>query len=380
MSAEIEALTATVDELRDEGLFKSEYKDAVSAIRQGDFSVAESVFQKQIDEGTPKLEQAYINLGALNLFANPVKAINAYKKAAEINNENPNTWVQLGTLYLRTGSSDKAMSAYEKLSTISDNTRDIGTRIKAVGFVGNVYLNTGKLHNAEQSFIETKRLAIKIGDVEYLAQVHGSLAKVYHQQGKIPEAVEQVDEAIKLFPEENKFGIANQHSLKGALFIESDLNKAERHIRESLRIFRKIETPEYIAYQLNNLGTILRRRREYPDALKVLKEALDIHKKTANRQAAATTEMNIGGTYLSLGEAEKARDSFCDALSELLELNNYVRVAETLTNLAAYHRQIDEVDKACDLYAYALRISDHSGLGGLSKTIRNWMAGYCGIQ
>ena len=90
--------------------------------------------------------------------------------------------------------------------------------------------------------------------------------------------------------------------------------------------------------------------------------------------------MNIGGVYSSNKLPEKGRDYVCDALFELLELGNYGRVAEALVNLAGYHRQVGEKERACDLYTYALRLTDHNGLSGLSGTIRSWMAGYCDMS
>ena len=371
---QVEALRDTIDELRDKSLLDSDFEVAVDAMRKGDISVAESIFQGRIDEGNVELEQAHRNLGALNIFINPQKAIEAYREAVRLNPKNADSWVQLGTLLLRTADYDGAMSAYENLSSEAD---DAGSRIKAVGFVGNVHLNRGELDYAEQKFSEAQKLACESEDHEYMAQAHASLAKVYHQQGEIDDALLHVNKAIDLFPDESEFGLANQYSLKGMLFIDSDLNKAERLVRESLRRFRKIEAPEYIAYQLNNLGTILRRRQEYPDALDCFTEALELHEGTCNRAAAATAKMNIGGVYSSNKLPEKGRDYVCDALFELLEFGNYGRVAEALVNLAGYHRQVGEKERACDLYAYALRLTDHNGLSGLSGTIRSWMAGYC---
>ena len=123
---QVEALTATIDELRDESLLDRDFEVAVDAMRKGDISVAESIFQGQIDEGSVELEQAYRNLGALNIFVNPPKAIKAYREATRLNAKNSDSWVQLGTLLLRMSDYDGAMSAYENLSSEAD---DAGSRI-----------------------------------------------------------------------------------------------------------------------------------------------------------------------------------------------------------------------------------------------------------
>jgi|GEM_PF-4276044 len=373
---QVESLTATIDELRNRSHFDSEYEEALDAARLGDVSVAESLFQKQIDESSQAMERSYINLGALNVFIDPEKAIHSYNKAAELNSENHDNWIQLGILLLRTGSADEAMSAFKKVLAISSDAEDLEIKLKAMGYMGNVHLQTGRLPHAEQSFLDILALAEELDDYLYLAQAHGSLAKLYFWKGKSDDALKHVDKALELFPKDNEFGIANQYSLKGLLYLETDLNKSERLIRESLRMFRKIEAPEYIAYQLGNLGVIHRRRgkREYPDALKMHKEALLITEKIGQRSSSATSNMNIGVIYSLINEKEKGRDHYCIALSEFLELGNYARAVEVLVNLGGYHRNVGEIDKALDLYKYALRLSILCKLGGWIERIKQFIA------
>ena len=372
---QIRALAKTIEELEAKGKSDPVYDAALKAMNQGDSTLATSLFEKNIQASEKEQESSYINIGTLNFFTNPEKSINAFSNAVVLNPSNKDSWQQLGILKLRTGDFSAAIDAFDKYRELAV---DDGDKIVALGYTGNILLNAGKLKEAMGYFDSVLGLVV-IDDSRqrtFAAQAHGSLAKVYFALGAHQKCIEHADEALKLFSEDNLIGIANQLSIKGAVYIETDLFRAERYSREALRIFKEISAPEYVAYTLNNIGAICGKHNEEKAAVDCYNEALAIHTAMNNKSSMATTIMNIGNLYMR-SDTDKSLDMYCRALTIVMDLALTGKISEVVANMAGAHRARGEKERACDLYGYALKLSKDSGRRHLEKKINGFMRGYC---
>ena len=85
--------------------------------QQQQTTILESIVAKE-----PENRNAWIQLGHSFFDSNqPMKAINAYAKALELNSKDPDILTDQGVMYRRVGWYDKAISNFEKASAIDQN-------------------------------------------------------------------------------------------------------------------------------------------------------------------------------------------------------------------------------------------------------------------
>ena len=128
---QIEKLEAAIAELQISSASSDLHEKALTALKQGDTSLADSLFSRQImvakqklKDGTEELEQAYVNLAAINAFLDIDRSIEAYKQAADLNPNNSDYWLQLGILLLRKAEYELAEEVFDKYSALAIESDD----------------------------------------------------------------------------------------------------------------------------------------------------------------------------------------------------------------------------------------------------------------
>ncbi len=111
-----------------------------------------------------------------------------------------------------------------------------------------------------------------------------------------------------------------------------------------------------VAASLNNIGLAYATVGESQKALDSFSEALPINRALQNRRSEATTLNNIGLTYGNLGEYQKALDFFIQALPIHRAENNRQMEATTFNNMGVVTRRMGEKQKALDYFSQALPI------------------------
>ena len=100
---------------------QSERNAALAASAQGNTTLAKVLFIKATQDGEQEAKQtaqAYRNLGALTYLDNTQEALQAYRRATQLDPNNTDGWNRLGHLLHRVGELDEATAVYNKVSTI----------------------------------------------------------------------------------------------------------------------------------------------------------------------------------------------------------------------------------------------------------------------
>jgi CHAT domain-containing protein/tetratricopeptide (TPR) repeat protein len=162
-------------------------------------------------------------------------------------------------------------------------------------------------------------------------------------QGKYAEARRQLERALVLAvqaygPDDRQVGRV-QNELGNVLY-NFDLDSAEKHRREALRIFEVTDGPDSIevANALNGLANCVSGRGQYAEAVELYRRSLRIRETTLGprHQKVAQSCMNLGYLHLETGDYEEARIEMERALSiqeETIGRTNGQTI-KTLMNLA----------------------------------------------
>lgn len=214
---QIKALTEAVTALsKGQGIVASpsELNAALAALAQGNTTLAKSLFAKTAEKAEQQAKQgadALRHLGALAFLDNTQEALQAYRRATQLDPDNADGWNQLGHLLTRVGDLAEAIAAYNTVLALGDKHGDKKEIAAAYGNLGIVYQKRGDLDKAIEFHQKALTLDEALGRKEGMASDYGNLGKVYELQGNKTGAKRYYMKSLELF---KKLGSPNAETVQ----------------------------------------------------------------------------------------------------------------------------------------------------------------------
>ncbi|HZK41252.1 MAG TPA: tetratricopeptide repeat protein, partial [Atribacterota bacterium] len=227
----------------------------------------------------------------------------------------------------------------------------------------------------------------------------------YEKEYKFEEAIKAYEKCLYdlSIPEEDKIGF--NILIGNCYFFLSKLKEAEKHFRESLNIFKRVENKiarlpaksaalgnignifhnlgkshealEYyqqaletnrklgyeqgVAHNLNNIGTLYNELGEYDEALRCQKEALEINQKIEDEPGIANSLNNIGVAYNDSGKPSEVLKLYQEALEINKKMGYEEGIANVFNNIGLTYSKLREINQALNYYQEALKINRKIG-------------------
>lgn len=151
----------------------------------------------------------------------------------------------------------------------------------------------------------------------------------------------------------------------------ADYEAAVGHFTRSIRAARRAGWNACEAVALNNLATVMWARGDAAETIRLLDEALGLHRRSGRKAGEAVTLANLGAAHLEAAR-EAAPDVRREHLLDALRLLNQARDAhreagdgrnegDTVRMLATVYRELGEVARALELAREALHLGIASG-------------------
>lgn len=251
------------------------------------------------------------------------QAIKFISSAIDINNESPNAYLLLGTVYQSKGDYTNAIDNYE--IAISKNNK----LIEAYNNLGVIYKNLKHYDKSVYYFKEALKIDHKRADIYY------NLGNVHKIIDKPREAINDFERAIKLNPEftpsYNNLGI-----------IYEQLGK----YNEAINVYQKGLKVDYNNLKLHyNLGVVFELMNNPNEAEESYKKAVELNPNCID------AHNNLGVVYEKQGQLESAKNCYEDALS----LNpNYIK---SRNNLALVYEKLNDYESAIKEYKKAIAVN-----------------------
>lgn len=313
---------------------------------------------------------------------NDAAALQAYKRALDVDPTNSNRWLTIGVFYRERQQFARAIEYFKKAqelqpdlampymnlgaaySDIRQFDRAIDYTLKAIALdpdlasaqmnLGSIYRKSGQPDKAIQHL--EKAAALRPGN----GAAHGHLGMAYRDLGNIAKAVEHLQEAHALRPRhtetivnlavacsdagqydravellkraaELKPGLAAIHVNLGAVYGRTDqYGKAIRHLSRA----RELQPDNPETYK--NLGLIYKAQGRYPEAIGQFGKVRELQSGRPNLQ----NHLNLGDTYFAMGRHEEAIPHYRKAL----QLNPSHANAHLLLGLS--YRALNRNDEA----------------------------------
>lgn len=248
---QIKALTEAVTALsKGQGIVanQSELNAAFAALTQGNTTLAKSLFAKTAEIAEQQAKQgaeALRNLGALAFLDNTEEALQAYRRATQLDPDNANGWNQLGHLLKRVGDLIEAIAAYNTVLALGEKHVDQEEIAAAYGNLGIVYYIHGDLDKAIELYQKALKLAEDLGNKEGMANQYINVGNVYQTRGDLDKAIEFHQKAFKLYEDlGSKEGMAMVYGNLGNVSqLQGNKTEAKRYYLMSKELFKQLGSP-----------------------------------------------------------------------------------------------------------------------------------------
>ena len=253
---------------------------------------------------------------------NDAAALQAYKRALEVDPTNPNRWLTVGNFCRKTGLYSSAIQYYnEAVELLPDHAIP--------------YLKLGAVHSDLGQYdkaIEYTRKALAL-DPD-LASAHRRLGAVYRKTGRLDKAVEHLENATALRP---KDALTYEHLAE--MYMDVGHNeKAIRHLEKANEL-----RPGHTR-TLTNLAVAYSVAGKYAKSIELLREA------AALEPGLAAVHLNLGVVYIKTGQY----DTGIQCLSKAIDLKAdnplaFQYIGNTYSDMGEHEKAIPYLIKAIQL-------------------------------
>jgi serine/threonine protein kinase/tetratricopeptide (TPR) repeat protein len=257
------------------------------------------------------------------------------KRAAELDNQVPSTYVALGQVHELTGNHDLAIVEFQR--AINLDPRDA----EAVSGLANAYENAGRISDAEGEYIK----AASLRPEDWTG--YNNLGNFYESKGRPREAIVQFNRALQLTPD-NAWPYANL----GMAYMDLDDPKmsqeAETALKKSIAI-----TPNIGAY--STLGVLYTERHQFRESVAANRAALKLNDQSYD----IWSNLTVAYEWLrDDANADATRGKTIELLKRAIKLNP--QNAEAQATLAALYAKNGFREKAIDGIHISLALSPDS--------------------
>ena len=321
---------------------------------------AETRFTNQLGRLTGHARASgWITLGKFHRQQeNPSAALEAYKRALDVDPTNLNRWLTAGIVYREIGRPGNAVEYFEKAVELQPDHPV-------------PYMNLGAAYNDMRQFgkaIEYTRKALALQPD--LAKAHVNLGHMYRRVGKLSKAISALEKAAQMRPQDattqeylaemyqdlganekaihhleraNSLRPRNTRILVNLAIACSEVGRNGRAI-ELLKVAVALQ-PEFATVHLN-LGVVYNRIGQYDSGIQYLNKALEIEPDNPH----AST--NLGLAFRAQGRYAEAIAQFAKALELQGENANamaYLNVGNTYYDMREHEKAIPYFQKAVEL-------------------------------
>jgi len=180
--------------------------------------------------------QTWINIGNIQNLSSSRQALQAYKKASEIDSENVNAYSRQGHVYRQLKQFDLAEKAYKRVQSFANQST--ANQALTLANFGTLNVSKGQLVEAEDAFNESLSIYKKIEDDAGIANISFNLANIYKGSERFVKAENYYKTALTNFIKQNEFKkMADTHAALGGLYQAIQLNiKAQDQYQTALEL------------------------------------------------------------------------------------------------------------------------------------------------
>ncbi|MDO8689023.1 MAG: tetratricopeptide repeat protein, partial [Dehalococcoidia bacterium] len=268
-------------------------------------------------------------------------------KSATLNN--------LAQIYSTRGDLDGALRLYQESLALKEQLGDIHGKATTLHNLAQVYSTRGDLDGALRLYQESLALTEQLGDLAGKSATLNNLAQIYSTRGDLDGALRLYQESLALTEQlgDQRGKSAILHNMAQLYTSRGDLDRALHLYQESLTLLEKMGLIQQAKIVKNaranvacELGKQYVEQGRWYDALHLFEESLVIHRQGDDLDARADTIYQIARTQHLIGNLDKARIHYRDALRLYEHTRNQLGIAACKTGLGRLMIQMGFLDDA----------------------------------
>lgn len=346
---------------------------------QRDFTNSMSNFDQallRLQAANDKSGQAYVHnamaAAQRDLTAEPAKAKEHYDAAIALRTSIGDRWGELharnnsGQLYSRLG---KNVAALDNLKGLLSFWRDLGARDQELNTRNNIATANIDLGNVSAAYQDFQDLLVACQKEKALCtcepekpfclegSVHNGLGMVYEVWGRLSDAINEYNEAIKSFSQQQQRGEPGKAKVINNLgLLLASLNDPEAALDQFQTALSLKQSPGDEALTRSNIGYVKTLQNNQTEALDQLEKALKLSE-NSNERIKAYTLTRLGGAYALSSDKLKALSYYTQALDLSRAIGDVRAEALTLDKMAQLNASMGQIVKARQLYLDAQKRS-----------------------
>lgn len=348
---------------------------ATMAVKRGDFEEALEHYTAALrgyNKEKRRSEAVHVlsHIGSIELkLGRPEEATEALRSALDLHRllDDPAgkgfALVTIADAFFRLGDLPEALRFIDEALSLADTTPDKQVAARVAGNVGQLLLeNAAEFERAYKAIYLAHQLYQKFDDKANAALELADLARLLLQQRSLPQALDQAQKALALYPaDRHDAGLGRIYGTLGLVRAASNRTaEAISAYEHAIQCCKETKDAEGAAEHSTNLGRVLVQQGRMQDALVYIDEAIAVHRQTKNlpflvqalrlKAQASIPLKRIDDAFLTLNEALSVAAqlaggapklytatywSFIDALRLLFQSGQTKIVTERLPKLLA---------------------------------------------
>ena len=344
-----------------------------------DFTNSMSNFDQallRLQAANDKSGQAYVQnamaAAQRDLTSDPAKAMEHYDAAIALRTSIGDRWGELharnnvGHLYSRLG---RNLAALDNLNGLLSLWQDLGARDQELNTRNNIATANIDLGNVSAAYQDFQDLLVACQKEKALCtcepekpfclegSIHNGLGMIYEVWGRLSDAINEYNEGIKSFSQQQQRGEAGKAKVINNLgLLLASLNDPEAALDHFQTALSLKQSPGDEALTRSNIGYVKTLQNNQTEALDQLQKALKLSE-NSNERIKAYTLTRLGGAYALSSDKLKALSYYNQALDLIRAIGDVRAEALTLDKMAQLNASMGQITKARQLYLDAQKRS-----------------------
>lgn len=251
-------------------------------------------------------------------------------------------------------------SALEYCDTILKSYKniDFALQIAVSERKASIYNETGKKDRVIKIYMDILSEQEKRKDYREAAAVNGKLGVLFLKMDELESAELHLKEALRLAKQIGDKAMTATYlmSLGNRFKNEGKLDEAEKYYKECEKIAKEGNYKQTLAGNYNNYGSLFRMRKQYAQAIKYFELAIKLNIELGNDSWLSYNYNNIGNVYSYQGLHQKALSYFFKSSDLKKSLNDDYGQYSTYLNIASEYENLKDYQQAYKYFIQPLKI------------------------
>jgi len=356
----LEVLNVSTNPQASKALFELQNSN-INAAKKSLITLASS--QSDLQESS----QTWINIGNVQNLSSSRQALQAYKKASDIDPDNVNAYSRQGHVYRQLKQFDLAERAYKRVQSFANQST--ANQALTLANFGALNISKGKLVEAEDAFNESLSIYKKIEDDAGIANTSFNLANLYKGSERFEKAENFYKTALTNFTELNEFKkMADTHAALGGLYQAMQLNiKAQDQYQIALELNTNNNYDESKPAIYQSLGELAEENGNSEKAQAYFSRAQGIDPNGAQDNSVADELGKQAIANRKQGDFVKAEEQHKQAIKIYQQNKSVAGTISQQINLGFLYKVWGKIDLSCLVWRDTLVISQRANSNRTSR-------------